>query len=63
MPRRLWVKCACGHEADFEISEYEKTSREFLFPRLVCKRCRRRGAAVDMIVYWDTGVSAAPSPR
>ena len=63
MPRRLWVQCACGHEADFEISIHENTVREVLFPRLVCGRCGRRGTAVDMIVYWDTEQGGATAPR
>ncbi|MBR9763891.1 MAG: hypothetical protein GYB53_10300 [Rhodobacteraceae bacterium] len=45
------------------ISDYEKTTRVVLFPRLVCKRCNRRGAAVDMIVYWDTEQGGSPAPR
>ena len=63
MPLRLWVQCACGHEADFEISNHEKTSRELLFPRLVCKQCGRRGAAVEMIVYWEAVPHSADRSR
>ena len=53
VPRKIWIKCACGHEGTKTVTIHEPTSRSIIFPRSVCGRCGRKGAAVDMRVYWD----------
>ena len=63
MPRKIWIQCACRHEGTFTVSIHAPTTREVIFPRVVCQACGRRGAAVDMRVYWDGNEGGDEPPK
>ena len=56
MPRKIWIKCACGHEGTKVVSIHANTTREHVFPRAICQACGQ-AAAVDMRVYWASNDS------